>query len=111
MAVEVNIGELDTMVTLRRCVITSGAEGAKAYSFEDYSKVFAKVERRVEEDVQESNLEEGQTVDLTIYKVPALTTRWRVSIDGREYEITGIDPISRASRFCVLTLHVMNNGR
>lgn len=105
---QVNIGELDTLVTVRQCVITQGDQGAKKYTFSDYGKVYAKVERNVSESVSNTNLEEGQYIQLTIYKIQELTTRWRVVVSNRDYEITGIDPISRVSPLCVLTIHAVS---
>ena len=103
----INIGELDTKVLLRSCVITQGAQGAKKYTFQDYAEVFAKVDRNVAETVTNTNLEQGVDLTLTIYKVAALTTRWRVVLNGKAYEITGIDPISRVSPLCHLTLSIV----
>ena len=100
---KINFGELDTLVLLRSCVITYGTQGAKKYTFQDYE-----VDRNVAENVTNTNLEEGQEITLTIYKVKALTTRWRVVVEGRSYEITGIDPISRVSPLCHLTLHAVD---
>jgi len=105
---KINIGELDTKVLLRSCVISYGKQGAKKYTFQDHSEVFAKVEREVAENVTNTNLEEGQEITLTIYKVASLTTRWRVVVEGRTYEISGIDPISRVSPLCHLTLHAVD---
>ena len=74
---KINFGELDTLVLLRSCVITYGTQGAKKYTFQDYERVYAKVDRNVAENVTNTNLEEGQEITLTISKVKALTTRWR----------------------------------
>ena len=104
----INIGELDTLVLLRSCEITYGSQGAKKYTFRDYAEVYAKVDRNVSESVTNTNLEQGVDITLTIYKVAALTTRWRVVLDGKAYEITGIDPISRVSPVCVLSIHSIN---
>ena len=103
----INIGELDTKVLLRSCEITYGDQGAKKYTFQDYAEVFAKVDRDVSESVTNTNLEQGVDITLTIYKVAALTTRWRVVLDGKAYEVTGIDPISRVSPLCHLTLSIV----
>jgi len=108
MANEVNIGTMDTLVTVQSCTITKGREAAKSYNFQDFRQVYANVELLVEEQVNSSNLDEGKYINLTIYKIPQLTTRWRVIVDGRSYEITGINPISRISPFCILTLHAID---
>lgn len=104
---KINIGELDTKVTLLQCVITSNSQGAKKYTFTEHSKVFAKVDRSVSESVTNTNLEQGVDISLTIYKVAGLTTRWRVAIEGNTYAITGIDPISRVSPLCILSLSIV----
>ena len=104
---KINFGELDTLVLLRSCIITYGTQGAKKYTFQDYERVYAKVDRNVSESVTNTNLEQGVDITLTIYKVAALTTRWRVVLDGKAYEITGIDPISRISPLCHLTLNIV----
>ena len=104
----INIGELDTKVTLLRCDISYNQQSAKKYSFTEHSKVFAKVDRSVSESVTNTNLEEGQDIALTIYKVSGLTTRWRVVVEGRTYAIPGIDTISRVSPLCILTIHAVD---
>ena len=104
----INIGELDTLVTLRKVAVSDGSQGAKKFTFTDYADVYAKVERNVSELVSDTNLEEGQYIRLTIYKVASLTTRWQVAVAGRSYEITAIDPVSRVSPVCVLSLHAIS---
>lgn len=106
----INIGELDTLVTIQRCTIGHGTQGQKTYTFADYGKVFAKVDRQVDEVVNNTNLEEGQNVSLTCYKIAELTTRWRVIIDGRRYAITAIDPVSRVSPLNILSLHAVDDA-
>ena len=102
---KVNLGELDTLVSVCSCVITTGDEGQKQFTYSHFRDVYAKVERNVNETVANTNLEEGDYVQLTIYKIPQLTTRWQIILEGREYEITGIDPISRVSPVCILSIH------
>ena len=104
----INIGELDTKVTLLSCTISKQSQGAKKYTFAVHSEVYAKVDRNVSEAVSNTNLEEGQYIQLTIYKVEGLTTRWRVMVEGRTYEVTGIDPISRVSPLCTLSIHAVD---
>ena len=108
MPAVVNIGELDTLVTIQECIITSGTQGNKSYSFADFRQVYANVDRRVDERLSIGNLEEGDYITLAIYKIPQLTTRWRVKLEGRSYEITSIDPIDRLSPICNLSLHAID---
>ena len=89
-----NLGEMDTLVTVRKGVQSTGSQGEKKFTYSFFRDVYAKVERNVSEIVQ-----------LTIHKIPELTTRWQIVLAGRDYEITGIDPISRVSPVCVLTIH------
>lgn len=104
----INIGELDTLVTVMRCTQSTGSQGEKQFIFSFYGDVYAKVDRNVSETISNTNLEEGDYVQLTIYKIPELTTRWQIVLHGRNYEITGIDPVSRVSPLCVLTIHAIS---
>lgn len=104
MESRINIGELDTLVTLQECAISTGDVAQKRYTFTEHSKVWAKLERNIDEMVLSDNLSARETIRATIYKIAALTTRWRVVVDGISYTITAIDPISRFSRLCTLTL-------
>jgi len=101
---KINIGEMDTRVEIIRATQGTGSQGEKTWTLESYGRVWAKVERDVVESVESMNLESGHNVRCTIYKIAALTSRWRVRIDGDIYEIESIDPISRVSPLCTLTL-------
>ena len=102
------IGEMDTLVTLQSCRITRGNQGQKVMTFTDYRDVWARVERTVDESVGDGNLEAGHTATLMIYKVQNLDTRWRVVIGGKPFGITAIDPISRLSPLCNLTVQAID---
>ena len=104
MELTFNLGELDTLVTVQSCIMTKGAQGDKRMDYVDYSRVWAKVVRNINEMVSNSNLEEDNTIELTCYKIPQLDRNWRVVIDGIPYAITAIDPVSRVSPLNVLTL-------
>lgn len=103
-----NIGELDTLVTILSCTLTTGAQGNKKSEFKAHSKVWAKVERNINEMVSNGNLEENNSIELTCYKIPELTVRWRVEISGVQYEVTAIDPVSRISPVNILTLSAID---
>ena len=102
-----NLGEMDTLVTVRKGVQFTGSQGETKFIYSFYRNVYAKVERNVNETIADTNLEQGDYVQLTIHKIPELTTRWQIVLAGRDYEITGIDPISRISPVCVLTIHAI----
>ena len=108
MELRTNIGELDTLVTVQRCIIGKGDRGQKTYTFDEHSKVWAKVERSASEYVGHGNLDRGMTVTATMYKIAELTSRWRLIIGEDAYEITAIDMISRFSPLCQLTLSAVN---
>lgn len=99
----VNIGELDTLITVLATYQERGPEGQKRIRTGEYGKVYAKVERASDEFVTDGNLESQTSVSVTIYKIPGLTLRWKLVIDGATYEIRSIDPISRLSNFCIIT--------
>ena len=100
----INIGELDTLVTIQKCVTTQGSQGNKKTEYVEHSRVWAKVERNINEMVNNANLEETNSIELTCYKIPDLSVRWRVVIDGILYNITAINPISRVSPLNILSL-------
>lgn len=103
-----NTGSLDMLVTVNRCVISYGKDNAKKYSFVHFRDVYANVDRNINEQVSLGNLEGGDYIFLTIYKIPELDTTWQVVVAGQKYEITGIDLQERLSPFCTLTLHAVD---
>ena len=103
-----NIGQMDTLVTVKKVTQTTGSQGEKKFTYTFFRDVYAKVERNVSEIVANTNLEQGDYVQLTIHKIAELTTGWQIVLQGRVYEITGIDPISRVSPVCVLSIHSIN---
>lgn len=103
-----NTGSLDTLVTVNRCFISYGKMGEKKYTFAKFRDVYANVDRNISEQVSLGNLEGGDYIFLTIYKIPELETTWQVVVSGQKYEITGIDLQERLSSFCTLTLHAVD---
>ena len=55
MEEQVNIGGLDTLVTLRAVTIGRSKDGSKTYNFRDHGDVFAHIERRIDEQVNTGN--------------------------------------------------------
>lgn len=103
-----NTGDLDTLVTINSCIISYDAEGGKEYTFSKFRDVYANVDRRVSEQVSIGNLEGGDYIALTIYKIPEIDSTWQVVVAGQKYEITAIDLGDRLSPFCTLTLHAVD---
>lgn len=103
----INIGEMDTLVTLVEVTQTIGAQGQKQRTETDYATVYAYLEPLTDEMVSDDNLEARTSLAVTIYKVPRLSTRWLLRIDGVSYEIRSIDPISRWSTLCTLTAYTI----
>lgn len=105
---QINIGELDTLVTLYAPISGRGSEGEKYSTFEEHSEVFAKVDRDITDQLSFDNYDGRDNATLTIYKVKTMTTRWQVGIDGRRYEVLSIDPISRVSPLCLVNVQSLN---
>lgn len=101
----INIGELDTRIVVDRYVETRGDESQLVKTWVEHSRPFAKVARQTSEMVSSGNLEEREILNVTIYKIPELNTRWRIKVEGQPYEISDIDHISRISPLCILTVH------
>ena len=98
-----NPGELDTRITVLSVTQTRGTQGQRTKSPAVYGDVFAKVTPVTNDFLSDENYEALTTVTVLMYKIPAMSTQWRLSIGGVEYEIIGIDPISRWSPFCTVT--------
>ena len=104
----INPGEFDTKVKIQSVTAGRGTQGQRTVSYVDHSTPFAKIERGVDETVQDGNLEASQNLTLTGYKIAAMTTRWRVLVDSKPYEVRSIDPIDRMSPYFILTLHAID---
>ena len=100
----INIGELDTLVTLFAPTAGIGSEGEKYSTYTEHSKVFAKVDRDTVDSLAYDNFDGRDSVSLSIYKVRNMNTRWQVGIEGKRYEILSIDQVSRVSPICTLSL-------
>ena len=70
----INPGEFDTLVKIQSVTAGRGTQGQRTVSYVDHSTPFAKIERGVDETVQDGNLEASQNLTLTGYKIAAMTT-------------------------------------
>ncbi len=102
------MGEFDQLVKVQSCVITTGSQGQKKYTFTDYRDVWAKIESNAQEMSNNGNWEENQSLVITCYKIPELNTRWRFIVHDAPYEITSIDTIERISPYCVINLKAID---
>lgn len=100
----INIGELDTKVTLYSPTVSLGSEGEKSATFSVHSRVFAKVDRTVTDQLAFDNYDGRDNASIVIYKVKGMNTRWQVGIEGKTYEILSIDSISRVSPLCEVSI-------
>jgi head-tail adaptor len=100
MAGEIGIGDLDTLVTVQRCEISTGDRGQKVYNWKCVRRVYAHVDSSLSESVDDGNLGQDGSLILTMYKVEGMTARWRVIVGGKTYAVDRIDPISRISPLC-----------
>ena len=105
---KLNIGEMDILVQLVPMTQSKGSQGEKIWTPGTPRQAYAKLEASIDEAIGEGNLGADRVVVATIYKVPELTTRWRVVANGQTFEIRAIDPISRVSPLCQLTLNSLD---
>lgn len=103
----VNIGLMDTKITVVQVTIGRGAQGQKQRTESVYGDVMAYLEPLTDEMVSDDNLEARTGMSVTIYKIPNLTVRWQLVIGSVPYEIRSIDPISRWSPLCTLTAYTI----
>lgn len=109
MADKWGIGDFDELVTIQRPVAGIGDQGQKRRSWEDHSRVWAKVVRNISQMVDYGNLEDGRSLECHIYKIAGLDTRWRVVVDGNPCDITAVDNADRLSPVCVLSLRTIES--
>lgn len=102
------IGDFDERVTVMRPSLTLGDQGQKRKAWETHSTVWAKVVRRASEMIDNGNLEDGKSLEVRIYKIKDLDTRWQVLVDGKPYEIRNVDNIDRISPVCILSLFAID---
>ena len=99
-----NPGKLDKLITVLSVTPSRGAQGQKKVTTATYGRVYAHVEPVTDEMVSDDNLEASTTMAVTIYKIPSMTTRWKLLIDGVTYEITSIDRQDRLSNYYTVSV-------
>ena len=95
-------------MTIRERTISTGTQAQKTYTWTVHSHVWAKVVRNFSEMVDNGNLEDGRSLEVHIYKIPGLDTRWQVIVDGKPYGIRNVDMVSRISPVCILSLFAID---
>lgn len=103
-----NPGELDSRITVLSVTQSRGTQGQKKTTTATYGEVYAKVTPVTDDFVADDNYEALTTVTVLMYKIPAMTTRWELVIDGIKHSIISIDPISRWSPFCNVTARTIS---
>jgi SPP1 family predicted phage head-tail adaptor len=101
---DINIGDFDTLVTLMSQIISQGTKGEKVVSYAVHSQVLAKIERSDSDAVVDENFESGIQLTMTTYKLSAISTKWRVAVDGKTYDISSVDIGDRMTQYMQLKL-------
>lgn len=104
MAAVFNPGQLDTLITVLSVTQSRGTQGQKKDTTSTYGRVYAHLEPTTDEMIGDDNLEALTTMAVTIYRIPAMTTRWKLLIGGVTYEITSIDTHGRLSNYYTLSV-------
>lgn len=101
------IGDFDTLVTFQVPLRSNGTRGEVTMTYSDREPIWAKVERGIDEAVNNDNLEQTKNYQVTVYKseVEGLNTRWRVKIGQDIFEIRGVEPMDRMSLFCTMEVY------
>ena len=110
MALSFNPGQLDTLITVLSVTPSRGSQGQKKETTATYGQVFAHLEPTTDEMVSDGNLEALTTMAVTIYRIPAMTTRWKLLSGGIAYEIVSIDTHGRLSNYYTLSLKTIEKG-
>lgn len=98
----VSLGSLTTKITLYAPVQTKNAKGAVENSYQKMADVYANVvEVPQTESGVDSNLVALNQIDIKMYIVKELTTRWRVEYDGQMYNVLSK---AQAERQPIMTL-------
>ena len=103
-----NIGQFTQAVTLVKCHIGRGSQGQKTVIEDGTIDALAYVSGTTDEVIDYSNLEAQRSLSVSLYKVSGMTTRWQVRICSKTYQITAIDPVSRYSPVCVLSVEAID---
>ena len=99
MADSVNIGRFDERITLLACETTRGSRGEKVETYHPVRETVAHVEPATSESDASNNIFSGHSINVTLYRVKGMDTRWRIQWQGKAYNIKTIDAIERISPF------------
>lgn len=99
MADSVNIGRFDERITLLSCETTIGTRGEKVETYRPVRETVAHVEPATSESDASNNIFSGRSINITLYRVKEMDTRWRIRWRGKAYNIKTIDAVDRISPF------------
>lgn len=102
------IGLFDTPILFFENIKTTGSQGEVINSYELVCELYGKVEVGSSEGNDNYNFSESDTLTVTTYKLPKLTTMWRAKIGCKWYEINSITSNDRISPINTLTLTSIN---
>lgn len=97
MADNVNIGKFEEIILLLACETTTDDNGEKVETYHPVKRTLAHVEPATSESDASNNIYSGHSINVTLYRVPGMDTRWRIVWKGKGYNIKTIDPIERIS--------------
>lgn len=84
----VSLGSFTTKITLYKPLQQKNAKGAIENSYDKVSDVYANVVEMAQTETSiDSNLIALNQIEVKMYIVKELTTRWRVEYDGQMYNI------------------------
>jgi SPP1 family predicted phage head-tail adaptor len=104
-----NAGELRQRITLERPTITRDTSGAEIQTWGTFATVWASKKHKTSREFYAAQKVNAEITDLfTIRYRAGVTTRMRVSFDGKDYDILGADdPDGRRRELQVLCREVI----
>ncbi len=104
--VSVNAGEFTTAVVFKRPERERTETGAVRKTYVEAGKALVKLEdKTMAEVLDDTKVALANVVQLTTYVKREVDNTYRVAVNGREYEITGITEVKR--RYMIITAKLL----